>query len=240
MLHKAAQKLVVSGFPKSYKELIEYPGFGPYTSRAVSSIAFGESVGIVDGNAIRVLSRRYGIKEQWWTTKGRSEFQKFADQLAKGDQAHLVNQALMDLGSSVCAVQTPKCMLCPWFKTCVARKEDLITALPLQKPRKATEFWEWRPVVHQKGQKIAFVENNYAPFLKGQLLLPGTAKKISSKPKKYHFKHAITHHNIFVSVEFSKKIKQDCIQTKIKWIEKNKISKVVPTSLVKKALETTS
>ena len=56
-LHKAAQMFAENGFPKTAAELIEYPGLGPYTSRAIASLAFGEKVGVLDGNVIRVLSR---------------------------------------------------------------------------------------------------------------------------------------------------------------------------------------
>lgn len=65
-LHKAAQSIFEHGFPQKAEQLIELSGFGPYTSRAVASLAFNEHVGVLDGNVIRVLTRRYGLDIPWW------------------------------------------------------------------------------------------------------------------------------------------------------------------------------
>ena len=89
-LHKSAvllSEMILSGngFPQSYQQLLELPGFGPYTARAVSSLAFGEKTGVLDGNVIRVLSRKYGIDSDWWQTVARNDLQtqkarKFAEE----------------------------------------------------------------------------------------------------------------------------------------------------------------
>jgi len=70
-IHKAAKLLSESGFAKTAVELAELPGFGPYTSRAVSSICFEEKVGVLDGNVIRVLCRYLGLNYQWWNPQPR-------------------------------------------------------------------------------------------------------------------------------------------------------------------------
>jgi len=233
-LHKAAQLLSTKNeFPKTFKELLEYPGFGPYTSRAVSSLAFGESCGVLDGNVIRFLCRFYGLKLEWWKPKVREELQHLSDAIVRQGPPQELNQALMEMGATICTPKSPSCFLCPVSANCVARNEDRIAELPLKKPRKTSEIWIWEAqVVEQKG-KIGFIKNDYAPFLRGQLLLPGRVTKAKVKPKTYDFEHSITHHQIFVTVKKTPRTSKE-----LRWIPRDDVAQHVPVSLVKKVLLT--
>lgn len=231
-LHKAAKALAANGFPKTAAELLELPGFGPYTSRAVSSIAFGEKVGVLDGNVIRVLSRKYGLKLEWWNNKSRNELQKISDDLAAFGQSDSLNQGLMELGATVCTPQKVMCMLCPWSADCVAREKNLIEKLPLKKPRKESEVWVWKPLVSIKDRKVALIKNDYAPFLKGQMIFPGEIALEQDKPKAYDAKHNITHHDIFIQITQKKTLAGRNIQ----WVELKELKKVNPSSLLQKVL----
>ncbi|WP_148278876.1 A/G-specific adenine glycosylase [Bdellovibrio bacteriovorus] len=231
-LHKAAKALAAGGFPKTAAELLELPGFGPYTSRAVASIAFGEKVGVLDGNVIRVLSRRYGLKLEWWNGKGRDHLQKISDELSLLGQADVVNQGLMELGATVCTPQKIMCMLCPWAATCVSREKNLVEKLPLKKPRKESEVWVWKPLVSIKNQKVALVQNDYAPFLKGQMIFPGEISMEKNKPKAYDAKHNITHHDIFIQITEKKSLTGKNLQ----WVDLKELKKVNPSSLLQKVL----
>ncbi|MCB0368811.1 MAG: A/G-specific adenine glycosylase, partial [Bdellovibrionales bacterium] len=144
-LHKSAQILATKGFPSSYLDLIELPGFGPYTSRAVSSIAFGENVGVLDGNVIRVLSRHFGIAEPWWETKVRKKFQDLVDQIVNKGNSSVLNQALMELGATVCTPEKTLCVLCPLNKTCYALKKDEVQKFPLKKKKPKMLLWSYTP-----------------------------------------------------------------------------------------------
>lgn len=231
-LHKAAKALAENGFPQTAAELLELPGFGPYTSRAVASIAFGEKVGVLDGNVIRVLSRRYGLKLEWWNNKGREQLQSLSDELASLGQSDVVNQGLMELGATVCTPQKVTCMLCPWAATCVAREKNLVEKLPLKKPRKESEVWVWKPHVAIKDRKVALVKNDYAPFLKGQMIFPGEISMEKNKPKAYDAKHNITHHDIFIQISQRKSI----AGKNIEWVDLKELKKVNPSSLLQKVL----
>ncbi|MFS4459405.1 A/G-specific adenine glycosylase [Bdellovibrio sp. HCB2-146] len=231
-LHKAAKALNENGFPQTAAELLELPGFGPYTSRAVASIAFGEKVGVLDGNVIRVLSRKYGLSLDWWTPKGRMELQKISDDLALFGQADFLNQGLMELGATVCTPQKVTCMLCPWASDCKARDKNLIEKLPLKKPRKQSEVWVWKPELAIKDQKVALITNDYAPFLKGQMIFPGEIAKEKNKPKAYDAKHNITHHDIFIQITRKKSISS----RKVTWVSLKDLKKVNPSSLLQKVL----
>ena len=231
-IHKSAQVLGVHGFPQSHTELMELPGFGPYTARAVSSLAFGEKVGVVDGNVIRVLSRYYGLAGPWWTTAERNNYQQKIDAWVENEDPSLINQAVMDLGATLCTPQSPACLLCPLQKNCVARWTQKISELPVKKPKKDSEVWVWDVDLHLRGKKIGLIENDYLPFLKGQMIFPGTAIKQKKKPKKYDVKHGITHHDIYVRVTQVKAV----TAKKVKWINATELTKINPSSLLQKIL----
>jgi A/G-specific adenine glycosylase len=243
-LHKAAIELHRNGFPKTHVELLELPGFGPYTARAVSSLAFDERTGVLDGNVIRVLSRRYGLAEEWWKPAGRARLQAISDELAQVDAPADLNQGLMELGATVCTPSSPACLLCPWAKTCVARAEDQVAQLPLKRPRRDREIWMWRPTVVEKQGKILLTTNTYAPFLKGHWILPGKVKRLDSPPKKYDYRGSVTHHDIFVAVERAEG-QQNATElmgsgeskAETKWVSKRSLEREIPASLVRKAIE---
>lgn len=237
-LHKAAKALMQrSQFPRTYTELLELPGFGPYTARAVSSLAFGESVGVLDGNVIRVLTRFHGLDIPWWQGSERQSLQTIANDWVQNTPSHLMNQALMELGATVCTPHSPACAACPLAAQCRSYAEGKVLLRPLPKPRRTKEIWIWRPRVLAVNGRIAFIKNDYCPFLKGQWILPGTVKRVIKSPTKYTFKHAITHHEIFVQVEQPKSQPPTEANTKQRWIPKTKISNEVPFSLITKALQ---
>src|SRR6202451_3934202 len=120
MLHAAAQGIVrerAGKFPAMADELLELPGVGRYTAAAIASIAFGEPVAVVDGNVERVLQRLSGshlATPQIW-----QHAQQLLDPSRPGD----FNQAMMELGATVCVPGEPRCLLCPVRKHCVTRGE---------------------------------------------------------------------------------------------------------------------
>lgn len=234
-LHKSAILFNETGFPKTASELINYPGLGPYTSRAVSSLAFGEKVGVLDGNVIRVISRKYGIKSKWWEPKERNKLQAIADELAQTSENSELNQGLMELGATVCTPKKVMCMMCPWSKDCVSLKKDLIVEIPLKKEKEAFQIWEWVFTVHHSNGSFYLEPNKETPFLKELMLPPSKAKLLESKPKIYDFKHGVTKYEIFVSIKESKSSTQKN-KTGL-WAEPEHISKVNPTSLMKKILK---
>lgn len=238
-LHKAAKEILQLGsFPQSYEQLIQLPGFGPYTSRAVSSIAFSENVGVLDGNVIRILSRKENLKAQWWKTAERKQLQELADKVVYGFPANELNQAMMELGATICTPTSPTCYLCPWLKSCKSHKTNEHLDLPLKKPKKTKEIWIWEPYFELKKKNIPLTKNTYSPFLKNQWLFPGTARKVSAKPKSYDFKHNITHHEIYVCIKNNQKnIKKDKEKTDINWVHIDSLKKWNPASLLQKVIK---
>jgi A/G-specific adenine glycosylase len=233
-LHKAAIALsALPRFPHSYAQLLELPGFGPYTARAVSSIAFGEPVGVIDGNVIRVISRRLGREFLWWENSTRKELQTIADLFVAPGPSDQLNQALMELGATVCTPKSPKCIHCPWLKTCEARKKNLIDHLPVKRERRAKELWLWQPTLHFDGQgRLYFEKNLTGPFLRNQLLPPGTFERLKTKPQSFDLRHSITHHDIFIDVQTVRKSKIKTLDGT--WLAPQDVAKTSPFSILKK------
>ncbi len=234
-LHRASQALLTTGFPRTFAELIELPGFGPYTARAVSSLAFDEKTGVLDGNVIRILSRMYGIAAEFWKPAGRAVLQDIADRLAQHDAPADLNQGMMELGATVCTPVNPSCLLCPWNATCVARHEGRIAELPLKKPRKEFEIWQWSPVIVTRRGRVWVEPNTYAPFLKNHDLPPGDVKRLKKAPKTFSFRGGVTHYDIFVDVVRDAKF--DVAKRKGRWVPLNELKKSIPVSLIRKAIE---
>ena len=220
-------------FPKSYKSLLKLPGFGDYTARAVSSLAFGEAVGVVDGNVIRFLSRFYGLKIEYWKSGPKARLQKISDQWVKNQSPAQINQALMEIGALICIRTKPLCLLCPVRSHCKAYKQNLQEVLPLKREKKATEFWLYQAERIQKGSKWAFVKNKQLPFLKGKFIFPGKSQKIAKKAGKYDLKHSIMHYQIFIRIKNQLSQPYPCLS----WHSKSEIKKLNPSSLITKILQ---
>jgi A/G-specific adenine glycosylase len=132
MMHAAARKIVRSRsgrLPTTTRELRTLPGIGRYTAAAIASIAFDGPVAVVDGNVERVLQRVVGKNirdEGLWHTAG---------ELLSRERPGDFNQALMELGATVCLPRQPKCLLCPVLKMCATRGqlESFREAVPQKK-----------------------------------------------------------------------------------------------------------
>lgn len=102
-------------WPQTEVELLELPGIGKYTARAVLSFAFGQQVGVVDTNVKRILQRVYsGVSD------APNALFAFADDILPAKQADPWNQALMDFGALICTAKNPKCAMCPLQENCHA------------------------------------------------------------------------------------------------------------------------
>lgn len=134
-LRTAAKQVVeehMGGFPDSYEGLKGLKGVGEYTAAAIGSIAFGLAEPVVDGNVYRVLARVFGIDTPIDSTAGRKQFRELAAALIDHEQPGEHNQAVMELGATVCTPQKPKCGDCPLARKCIARTAERITELPVK------------------------------------------------------------------------------------------------------------
>jgi len=161
-LHRLAQQVAANGgFPKNYGALRALPGIGPYTAAALASIAFGEPVAAVDGNVRRVLSRWYA-----WEKPTAGQIQQAAEALMAGP-ARLSpgdwNQALMELGATVCLPKSPTCGRCPVTRFCLGQAAP--ERYPAPKERKQRQL-EWVALVLQ-GPSGVYLEQRQGALLGG-------------------------------------------------------------------------
>ncbi|NND77393.1 MAG: A/G-specific adenine glycosylase [Flavobacteriales bacterium] len=134
-LHHSAKRIVEEFdgmFPDNYNSLLSLKGVGPYTAAAISSICFNEQRAVVDGNVERFISRRFGVKEAVNESKGKKIIAEYANEMIPSDRPGDHNQAMMEMGATVCTPKKPKCGECIFNGNCFALKNDLINELPLK------------------------------------------------------------------------------------------------------------
>jgi A/G-specific adenine glycosylase len=140
-LHAAAQTVVSrhgGELPSNAAELRSLSGIGRYTAGAVASIAFGMHEPVVDGNVIRVLSRLLGVRDDVGDKRVIERLWEVAARLARGKRPGDLNQAVMELGATVCTPRAPRCPVCPLQRDCEARRAGDAEALPRKSRRTRT------------------------------------------------------------------------------------------------------
>lgn len=144
-LHHAANEIMdrFNGqIPSEYDEIISLKGIGPYTASAVLSIAFGKKYAVVDGNVLRVLSRFFGITDDIRNQSTKSRIQQHADDLIPAKNPGDFNQALMELGATVCKPAQPECNNCPLSVECQAYKTAQTDRIPYKSPARQVPHYE--------------------------------------------------------------------------------------------------
>lgn len=203
-LRRAAQAIAGSGWTHDAGTLARLPGVGPYTAAAVSSLAFGEQVAMVDGNVLRVLSRVHALKDDLRAGKGAKLLSKLADAWIEGRDAGLVNEATMELGALVCAPRNPRCDTCPLAGICRACLSGDPAAYPARRARRETVDVPARIAVVRRGDDVLLRTARSGELLEGHRTLP----EIGMLPKGFAtedgeagvIRHAITHHRIVWTV----------------------------------------
>lgn len=175
-LHAAARQVVErhgGTFPADVAQLRELPGIGGYTAAAVASIAFGVVEPVLDGNVERVLARRLALDDDPKTTKARRVLLAAAAALLDGERPGDSNQALMELGATVCAVRRPRCLLCPLREGCRAAAEGAAELYPkAARKRQSVRVDLVAAVVRQGDRVLLFRRAEDSALLAGTWELP--------------------------------------------------------------------
>jgi len=140
-LHSAAQEIVRRGgrFPSTLDDLRSLPGVGEYTAAAIGSIAFGLAEPVLDGNVERVLARLEGETGDVKRAATRRELKATARAILDEQRPGATNEAMMELGATVCTPKSPQCEACPWDGLCVAQATGSPESLPTLRPRRPRE-----------------------------------------------------------------------------------------------------
>lgn len=141
-LHRAAKEIVArhkSRFPRDADRARELPGIGRYTAAAVLSIAFGTPLAVLDGNVVRVLARLGAVRGDVRAPRRRRQLERTAEQLLAREAAGDWNQALMELGETICTPQAPRCSACPVSHWCRARRLGITSEIPAPRQKRAAK-----------------------------------------------------------------------------------------------------
>lgn len=135
-LHKAAKQVVEQHqgqFPQQFEQVIALPGIGRTTAGGILSAAFNQPVAILDGNVKRVLARLIALPTP--PKKALDSLWALSEQVLDPTQPHAFNQALMDLGATLCSRTKPNCLQCPWQLHCQAYRHNRQSELPMTETR---------------------------------------------------------------------------------------------------------
>lgn len=174
-LHRAAQQLVrehAGRLPASVDELRSLPGIGRYTAAAVASIAFNVPAAVLDGNVKRVLARVFNYTGDIKTPRGEQDLWALAERLLPPARPGDYNQAVMDLGATVCVPRAPDCAACPLSALCQARQLGRQHALPVTARRSRPPQHHLAVGVVRKLGRVLLVQRPPAELLGGLWAFP--------------------------------------------------------------------
>ncbi|HLW84397.1 MAG TPA: A/G-specific adenine glycosylase [Candidatus Sulfotelmatobacter sp.] len=230
MLHAAAKVVVreLGGkFPATAEEWRELPGIGRYTAAAIASIAFGEAVAVVDGNVERVLRRVSGRRltsEELWQAA-----EDLLDRKRPGD----FNQAMMELGATVCTPRAPGCLTCPVVDLCATRGEMPAAAKAArQKKREIHYALNFRDEDGRGGEVLLVQRARDASLMAGMWELPEVAAGNGASKPSFALKHSIT------VTDYTVRVWRSAAQAHVngKWIAAERLGRVALTGLARKIL----
>ena len=242
-LHKAAKILVKEydrELPSDPAELIKLPGIGRYTAGAIASIAFGMNEPALDGNLKRVYSRLFDMVEPVDSLKGEKLLWEIAQKNLSKGRAGDFNQALMDLGATICIPRDPRCLICPLMEICKARKNGTQELLPVKKPKKAVPQYVHAAGVIEKNGMVLLAQRPSKGLLGGMWEFPngrvdgdpagemvkalksGYSLKVQRKEALGVVQHAYTHFKVTVYA-FRCDFSSMSNEQSLKWIALNEL-----------------
>lgn len=256
-LHAAARQIAASGgrLPRTVAGLLKLPGIGPYTAAAVASIAFGVAAPALDGNAERVLSRLLALESDPRRGAGKRALLEAAKDLLDPDSPGDSNQALMELGATLCTPRSPRCGDCPLTVECQARELGDPERFPRRPARKRPRRLRLVGVVARRGSRILlFRRPEDSELLAGIWEIPWAPAGDGAVPEERlgqsyggswrlgesagKVRHAITHRALEIDVVFGVVSEGETMAEGVEagWFTPRQIRSLASSSLVGKIL----
>jgi A/G-specific adenine glycosylase len=203
-LQKGARTIAAAGgFPREFRALRELRGVGDYTAAAIASIAFDQPHAAVDGNVLRVIARLENDGADIASGRTRERFRKTAQGLLDPESPGEFNQAMMELGATVCLPRDPLCLLCPVAAGCGARAAGTANQLPIKLKKQEPERVSGTlAVVEKNGKVLLWQRPETSPRMAGFWELPapeqlpgfragGTLAMIRHTITRHHYEFAV-------------------------------------------------
>lgn len=196
-------------FPNDYAGWLRVPGCGPYTAAAIASVCSNEHISVVDGNVVRVVSRLLKLGAEVHAAGGRDSIRRMLNEVIVGHVPGDFNQAMMELGATVCKPRNPRCSECPLRSQCKAFLAGATADFPVPKPRRAFVDVSLAAIafVSQASKQVVLVQRTQGFLARTTgfpLLEAGRLKELTSvfetNLRPQVIRHTVTHHRIAVSV----------------------------------------
>ena len=172
-----AARLIVDEYdgqlPQDPQALLTLPGIGRYSAAAIASIAFGQDMAALDGNIRRVLARVFDVDIPARSTQGERLLWQLAEENLPAGSAGEYNQAMMDLGASICTPSSPNCVACPVADHCEARKLGIQEARPVKKAKAAIPHYTVTAAVLRRNGQVFIAQRPDSGLLGGMWEFPG-------------------------------------------------------------------
>ncbi len=254
-LRAAAQAMVErhgGRFPDALDAALDLPGVGPYTAGAVLSIAFDRGAALVDGNVVRVFARWFGCDLEY-AAATRWAWKQAEQLVPREGGAGEWNQALMELGATVCTPERPRCAECPLHDACVARAAGRQLELPRAKPRKRAVDVELEALYVARGAELLLErrpsEGRMADLWQLPTLQLSPEPELANLfPPRYSLmslaaddeplavlRHSITHHRIVLRVHRARAPTEKQIEP-LAWIPRARLGDLALGGMARKAL----
>jgi A/G-specific adenine glycosylase len=228
-MHQAAKLIARQRrgiFPRTAEEWRQLPGIGRYTAAAIASIAFGEPVAVVDGNVERVLHRVFGAAEGREAAWQRAE--SLLDRTRPGD----FNQAMMELGATLCTPRAPQCPMCPLYAWCLSRGAEPARPQPARK-RKQLIYG----LARRNGSVLLVQRPANASLMAGMWELPTFSdERYNGDEAIARLRHSITDTDYDVSVFAITPAKASASAAHARWFARRQWERLPLTGLARKIL----
>lgn len=175
-LHRAAREVLAKhggNLPASVEELRRLPGIGDYTAAAIASIAFGRDAAALDGNIRRVLARLFDLQSELKSPEFGRQVRELANALLPPGRAGDHNQALMDLGATLCTPRAPACDCCPLMDFCLARQRGVQEQRPVRTKRPPVPKYTVTAAVIRRDGRLLLARRPQQGLLGGLWEFPG-------------------------------------------------------------------
>jgi A/G-specific adenine glycosylase len=203
-LHRAARLVAGAGsFPRDYDALRALPGIGDYTAAAIASIAFQLPYAVLDGNVLRVVARVENDASDITATRTRGRFRAVAQEWLDPRHPGMFNQALMELGATLCLPRNPLCLVCPLAAVCRAREEGVAAQLPVKLRKAAAEQIDGTLLIVRRGCRILLRQRDAAARrMPGFWDLPAPEDLPAARTGRHfgEIRHTITHYHYTLTV----------------------------------------